>query len=94
MVEYESMDDLGKAIDLLPEFDAPVMQTLGRHSNDLMTSTYVGTPSGFQLELGYGGLTVDELTWVARTYQVPSFWGHRFTRAARATPPGILRPIH
>lgn len=93
MLEYENMDDLGKAIDLLPKHEAPVMQTLGRHSNDLMTSTYVGTPSGFQIELGYGGLVVDDLSWIARTYNKPSFWGHRYTEAAISTPPGILRAL-
>lgn len=93
MLEYQSMDDLGKAIDLLPKFDAPVMQTLGRHSNDLMTSTYVGTPSGFQIELGYGGMVIDDLSWVARTYSVPSFWGHRYTETAMTTPPGIIKAI-
>ncbi|GEE00483.1 iron-dependent extradiol dioxygenase [Gordonia spumicola] len=93
MLEYQSMDDLGKAIDLLRAFDVPTMQTLGRHSNDLMTSTYIGTPSGFQIELGYGGLVVDDLSWTARTYAEPSFWGHRFTRTAMTTRPGILRPV-
>ncbi|WP_375003988.1 VOC family protein [Gordonia sp. PS3] len=93
MLEYQHMDDLGRAIDLVEKHRVPVMQTLGRHSNDLMTSTYVGTPSGFQLELGYGGLVVDDLSWIARTYRKPSFWGHRFTEAARTDPPEILTPI-
>lgn len=93
MLEYQSMDDLGKAIDLLDKHQAPTMQTLGRHSNDLMTSTYIGTPSGFQIELGYGGLVVDDLSWIARTYNIPSFWGHRYTKTALTTPPGIIRPI-
>ena len=37
--------------------------TLGRHTNDLMTSFYVRTPSGFEIEYGTGGLVVDDDTW-------------------------------
>ncbi|WP_336792309.1 hypothetical protein [Gordonia malaquae] len=46
-----------------------------------------------EIELGYGGLVVDDLSWTARTYARPSFWGHRFTDEARATRPGILHPV-
>ncbi len=93
MLELENMDDLGRAVDLVEAGGAETMQTLGRHSNDLMTSTYISTPSSLQIELGYGGLVVDEQSWVARTYRQPSFWGHRFTEAARTRPPGILRAV-
>ena len=29
--------------------------TLGTHTNDRMTSFYVRTPSGFEIEYGFGG---------------------------------------
>ncbi|MEU0504766.1 VOC family protein [Nocardia sp. NPDC005998] len=93
MLEYENMDDLGRAIDLLERHDTEIMQSLGRHTNDLMTSIYITTPSSFQIELGHGGLVVDDLSWVARTYNKPSYWGHRFSSAARTRAPGILNPI-
>lgn len=93
MLEYESMDDLGRAIDLLNRNGAEVMQTLGRHTNDLMTSVYISSPSLLQIELGYGGLVVDELSWLARTFDKPSFWGHRHSEAARSNPPGIVTPV-
>ncbi|MFF0636097.1 VOC family protein [Nocardia sp. NPDC004151] len=93
MLEYSSMDDLGRAIDLLRRNNTEIMQTLGRHTNDLMTSVYIGTPSSLQIELGYGGLVVDDLSWVARTYNKPSYWGHRYTRTAMESAPGIIRPI-
>lgn len=93
MLEYENMDDLGRAIDLLNRNNTQTMQTLGRHTNDLMTSIYIGTPSSLQIELGHGGLVVDDFSWIARTYNKPSYWGHRFSKAAQSTPPGIITPI-
>ena len=93
MLEVEYMDDLGRLIDLLDVHDVEIMQSLGRHTNDLMTSVYIGSPSGLQIEYGHGGLTVDDLSWIARTYENPSSWGHRLSAAARSRRPGIVRPV-
>lgn len=93
MLEVEHLDDLGTAIDLLDETGTEVMQTLGRHTNDLMTSIYISTPSSMQIEYGHGGLVVDDLSWVARTYDQPSYWGHRRSAATRSRMPGIVRRV-
>jgi 3,4-dihydroxy-9,10-secoandrosta-1,3,5(10)-triene-9,17-dione 4,5-dioxygenase len=29
------------------------------------------------VEYGYGGLLIDESTWLPPRYDVPSFWGHK-----------------
>ena len=51
--------------------------TLGRHSNDFMTSFYAQSPSPFMVEYGWGGRDIDPATWVAREYTCgPSLWGH------------------
>ncbi|MEU6580540.1 VOC family protein [Nocardia sp. NPDC046763] len=92
MLEYEEMDDLGTAIDLQAAHGVETMQTLGRHTNDLMTSTYVASPSGLQIELGHGGLVVDDLSWVARTFHKPSYWGHK-RPTGRTSRPGILKAL-
>ncbi|MGF7120335.1 MULTISPECIES: VOC family protein [unclassified Rhodococcus (in: high G+C Gram-positive bacteria)] len=92
MLEVENIDDLGTAIDLLDETGTEVMQTLGRHTNDLMTSIYISSPSGLQIEYGHGGLVVDDLSWIARTYDQPSYWGHRRPASSRSRVPGIVRP--
>ncbi|WP_305092998.1 VOC family protein [Prescottella sp. R16] len=93
MLEVEHMDDLGRLIDLLDEHDVEIVQSLGRHTNDLMTSVYIGSPSGLQIEYGFGGLAVDDLSWVARTYTRPSYWGHKRSAAAQAALPGIVKPL-
>ncbi|GAA4952902.1 iron-dependent extradiol dioxygenase HsaC [Actinoplanes utahensis] len=79
MIETETLDDVGRAIDRCARHEAPMISTLGRHANDHMVSFYVRTPSGFDIEYGYGGRTVDDDTWVARHTAAHSLWGHRFT---------------
>ncbi|ORJ93705.1 hypothetical protein A6F58_18625 [Prescottella equi] len=93
MLEVEHMDDLGRLIDLLDEHDVEILQSLGRHTNDLMTSVYIGSPSGLQIEYGYGGLAVDDLSWVARTYTRPSYWGHKLSETAKTQIPGIVKEL-
>ena len=64
---------------------------LGRHPNDLMTSFYVRTPSGFDLEYGAGGVTVDDAAWETETYDALSIWGHALP-ADGLLLPSIIRP--
>ena len=93
MLEVEELDDVGSAIDLLPEYDTDLLLSLGRHTNDLMTSIYISTPSKMQIEYGHGGVKVDDLTWVASTHDVPSVWGHHRSQAYLEGPPGITRAL-
>ena len=65
--------------------------SLGRHTNDMMTSFYVRTPSGFEIEYGTGGLLVDEENWKVETYDATSFWGHRPPEERLV--PGIVRRV-
>jgi hypothetical protein len=45
--------------DLAQLEDGRVAYTLGRHTNDYMTSFYSHTPSGFFVEYGWGGHVID-----------------------------------
>lgn len=78
MVEVEEIDDVGRSLYRAEAFDTHVSLTLGRHSNDDMLSVYYRTPSGFDVEYGWGGLEVDDETWHVLTHDAPSAWGHRF----------------
>jgi 2,3-dihydroxybiphenyl 1,2-dioxygenase len=76
MVELFSLDDVGQSYDVALSEDR-VNVTLGRHTNDLMTSFYAKTPSSFMVECGWGGREIDPATW--RPVEVkhgPSLWGH------------------
>jgi 3,4-dihydroxy-9,10-secoandrosta-1,3,5(10)-triene-9,17-dione 4,5-dioxygenase len=77
MVEAASLDDVGRAWDRAERMEIPVMQTLGRHTNDKMVSFYVIGPGGFAVEYGYDGLRVDVEEPV---YEITEgeFWGHKF----------------
>lgn len=90
MVEVEQVDDVGRALDIVNERNIELAMTLGRHTNDHMTSFYVRTPSGFEIEYGTGGRLIDD-DWEIETYDAMSFWGHK--PPAEPLFPGILRPV-
>lgn len=77
MVELFSLDDVGQGYDIAQGDPERVAVTLGRHTNDLMTSFYANSPSGFMMEYGWGGREIDPQAWqpVECDYG-PSLWGH------------------
>jgi 2,3-dihydroxybiphenyl 1,2-dioxygenase len=76
MVELFSLDDVGQSYDVALSEDR-VNVTLGRHTNDLMTSFYAKTPSTFMIECGWGGREIDPATWQpVQMHHGPSLWGH------------------
>lgn len=91
MLEVKTLDDVGTALDIVDERQIPLAMSLGRHTNDLMTSFYVRTPSGFEIEYGTGGLTVDDDTWEVGLHEAQSIWGHK-PPATGPLFPSILRP--
>jgi 2,3-dihydroxybiphenyl 1,2-dioxygenase len=77
MVELFSLDDVGQSYDVALSQQDRVNVTLGRHTNDLMTSFYARTPSSFMVECGWGGREIDPSTWRPCELQNgPSLWGH------------------
>ena len=60
MLEVDSLDVVGLALDRVTKLGVPVTVTLGKHTNDLMTSFYLRTPSGCDLEYGVGGRLLDD----------------------------------
>jgi extradiol dioxygenase len=91
MLQVADVDDVGTAYDLCADRDIPIAMTLGRHTNDRMLSFYARTPSGFEVEYGWGANKVDnEDQWVVTHMQSPSIWGHR---PGNAPAPGCLEPV-
>jgi extradiol dioxygenase len=86
MVQLETLDDVGSAYDLVQSRGIPLTMTLGRHSNDEMVSFYVRTPSGFEIEYGWGALEVDD-DWTVKQFNQISVWGHKMVGQS---PPGAL----
>ncbi len=78
MLEVDSLDHVGRALERVRRHGAPLSATLGRHMNDEMVSFYVRSPGGFDVEFGTDGLRVDDHSWVARESTAVSYWGHDF----------------
>lgn len=77
MLEVGAMDDVGRAYDRCLAAGVPIAMSLGVHPNDRMFSFYLRTPSGFEIEFGWGGRKVDDATWEVTSYDQLSLWGHR-----------------
>ena len=77
MIEMNAMNEVGLAYDRCVDAGVPITSTIGQHPNDQMLSFYARTPSGFAVEVGWGGRKVDDATWQIRTYDRTSTWGHR-----------------
>lgn len=80
MLEVSELASVGRAYDKVFERRDPLSYTLGKHWNDHMTSFYVQSPSGFDVEYGWEGRTVDRETWstVQGNGEI-SIWGHHAT---------------
>jgi 3,4-dihydroxy-9,10-secoandrosta-1,3,5(10)-triene-9,17-dione 4,5-dioxygenase len=79
MFEVDTIDDVGRVLDRVQNGEAVLTVGLGRHFNDKMTSFYMASPSGLQVEYGFDGLRVEPGTWVENTQGGvggASLWGH------------------
>jgi 2,3-dihydroxybiphenyl 1,2-dioxygenase len=77
MVQARALDDVGATLALCEERGVPLAATLGRHTNDRMLSFYMHSPSGFEIEYGWGAIEIDDATWQVQTHRAPSIWGHK-----------------
>ena len=89
MIQLNNLDDVGLAYDLVQARGIPLTMTLGRHPNDRMVSFYVRSPSGFEIEYGWGALEVGD-DWTVTQYDAVSVWGHKMVGTS---PPGALEEV-
>lgn len=78
MVEVESLDEVGKALDRAKAAGLPILASLGRHVNDNMCSFYMLAPGGIAVEYGYDGLLVDWDTYTPTVSTEGDLWGHEY----------------
>jgi 3,4-dihydroxy-9,10-secoandrosta-1,3,5(10)-triene-9,17-dione 4,5-dioxygenase len=76
MVEVDSLDAVGCALDRVAQEGFSLSSTLGRHTNDKMVSFYVRAPGGWDVEFGTDGRKVDETYYTAEEITADSYWGH------------------
>ncbi len=72
MLEVDNLDDVGITHDLVRKAKIPVAIQLGKHANDHMFSFYVKSPSGFNIEYGFGGRPATHQS----EYYDADFYGH------------------
>jgi 2,3-dihydroxybiphenyl 1,2-dioxygenase len=77
MLQVASLDDVGRGLDRARDAHVAISSSLGKHTNDRMVSFYMRTPSGFEIEYGFGGVEIDDATWRPTTYHATSIWGHK-----------------
>jgi S-(hydroxymethyl)glutathione dehydrogenase/alcohol dehydrogenase len=92
-----ALDDMVTSYQRVKELGFRIAMSVGQHTNDKELSFYAVTPSGFEWELGWNPIIVDESTWQPTTHQGISIWGHtpegqtvietfeRFTTSVRST---------
>jgi 2,3-dihydroxybiphenyl 1,2-dioxygenase len=78
MLEVGSLEAVGLALDIATERGDQIQMSIGKHTNDHVTSFYVTSPSGFQVEYGWNGLLIDDSEWTVGHHMAPSIWGHKF----------------
>jgi 3,4-dihydroxy-9,10-secoandrosta-1,3,5(10)-triene-9,17-dione 4,5-dioxygenase len=77
MLQLDEFDTVGRTYDEVQGGAAPLYVTMGRHPNDHMVSFYMGNPSRFGVEYGWGAIEVDDSCWQVTEYNIPSIWGHK-----------------
>ncbi|EHB53353.1 2,3-dihydroxybiphenyl 1,2-dioxygenase [Mycolicibacterium rhodesiae JS60] len=88
MVEVDTLDAVGEALDRVEKAGFQLSSTLGRHTNDKMVSFYVRAPGDWDIEFGTGGLRVDESHYTAEEITADSYWGHKWVSDF----PAAMRP--
>lgn len=75
-VQVADLDDMTASYQRVKELGFRMALAVGQHTNDRELSYYAMTPSGFEWEVGWNPIVVDEKTWEPTTYQGISIWGH------------------
>lgn len=88
MVEVDSLDAVGQALDRVNRDGFQLSSTLGRHTNDKMVSFYVRAPGDWDIEFGTEGMRVDEDSYTAEEITADSYWGHAWVSDL----PAAMRP--
>ena len=78
MVEVQTLDEVGLAMDRAKAAGHPIIASLGRHVNDNMCSFYVLAPGGIAFECGYDGLLVDWDNYTPTVSTEGDLWGHEY----------------
>lgn len=78
-IEMSKLEDVERTYERMQAAGIGIGLTLGKHSNDQVVSFYARTPSKFMMEIGCGGLRIDDAkNWKPVIHDRISEWGHEF----------------
>lgn len=75
-IQAATLDDVARSHQRVHELGFDMALSIGQHTNDKELSYYARTPSGFEWEVGWNPIVIDESTWEPTTHQGISTWGH------------------
>jgi 2,3-dihydroxybiphenyl 1,2-dioxygenase len=75
-IQVAELDDMTASYQRVKQLGFQMALAIGQHTNDKELSYYAMTPSGFEWEVGWNPIVVDEKTWEPTTHQGISVWGH------------------
>lgn len=75
-IQVAALDDMTQSYQRVRELGFDMALSVGQHTNDRELSYYARTPSGFEWEVGWNPITIDESTWEPSTHKGISIWGH------------------
>lgn len=75
-IQAATLDDLTTSYQRIKQLGFTMALGIGQHTNDKELSFYARTPSGFEWEVGWNPIVVDEATWEPTTHRGISIWGH------------------
>lgn len=75
-IQVADLDDMTTSYQRVKSLGFDMALSVGQHTNDRELSFYAVTPSGFEWEVGWNPVVIDENTWEPTTYQGISIWGH------------------
>lgn len=75
-IQAATLDDVARSYQRVHELGFDMALSVGQHTNDRELSYYARTPSGFEWEVGWNPIVIDENTWEPTTVQGISTWGH------------------
>lgn len=75
-IQVAELDDMTTSYQRVKDLGFQMALSVGQHTNDKELSYYAMTPSGFEWEVGWNPIVVDENTWEPTTHQGISIWGH------------------
>lgn len=75
-IEVAELDDMTAAYQRVKDLGFDMALSIGQHTNDRELSFYAVTPSGFEWEVGWKPIHINEATWQPSVHQGISIWGH------------------